>query len=52
MLTEIVTYVNEITQISGPSCDSDIQDIETDQYTSFVWQSHVRQQFFVVFEDF
>ena len=36
-------------QMSGPSCDS---AIEPDQYKSFVWQSHVRQQFLVVFEDF
>ena len=37
-------------QISGPCCcDS---DIELDQYKSFVWESHVRQQIFIVFEDF
>ena len=36
-------------QISGPYCDS---DIELDQYKSFVWESHVRQQIFVAFEDF
>ena len=36
-------------QISGPCCDS---DIETDQYKSFVWESHVRQQIFAVFDDF
>ena len=36
-------------QISGLCCDS---DIETDQYKSFVWESHVRQQIFVVFDDF
>ena len=36
-------------QISGPCCDS---DIEPGQYKSFVWESHVRQQNFVVFEDF
>ena len=35
-------------QISAP-CDS---DIEPDQYKSFVSESHVPQQFFVVFEDF
>ena len=27
-------------------------DIEPDQYKSFVRESHVRQQIFVVFEDF
>ena len=36
-------------QISGPCCDS---DIELDQYKSFVWESQVRQQIFVAFEDF
>ena len=36
-------------KFSGPCCDS---DIEIDQYKSFVWESHVRQQLFVVFEDF
>ena len=36
-------------QISGPCCDS---DIEPDECKSFVWESHVRQQSFVVFEDF
>ena len=36
------------TQISGPSCDS---DIKPDQCKSLVWESHVRQQIFVVFED-
>ena len=35
-------------QISGPCCDS---DIKPDQYKSLVWESHVRQQIFVVFED-
>ena len=25
---------------------------QPDQYKSFVWESHIRQQFFVVFEDF
>ena len=38
-----------MSQISGPCCDS---DIEPDQYKSFVWESHVRQQFFVIWEDF
>ena len=37
------------TQISDPSCDS---DIKPDQFKSLVWESHVRQQIFVVFEDF
>ena len=36
-------------QISGFYCDS---DIKPDQYKSLVWESHVRQQIFVVFEDF
>ena len=36
-------------QISGPCCDS---DIELDQYKSFVWESQVRQQIFIAFEDF
>ena len=37
-------------QISGPRCcDS---DIELDQYKRFVWERHVRQQIFVVFEGF
>ena len=35
-------------QISGPCCDS---DIKPDQYKSLVWESHFRQQIFVVFED-
>ena len=35
--------------ISGPCCDS---DIEPDLYKNFVWEIHVRQQIFVVFEDF
>ena len=35
-------------QISGPYCDS---DITPDQYKSLVWESHVHQQIFVVFED-
>ena len=34
-------------QISGPCCDS---DISPDQCKSLVWESHVRQQIFVVFE--
>ena len=34
-------------QISGPCCDS---DIKPDQCKSLVWESHVRQQIFVVFE--
>ena len=34
---------------SGPCCDS---DVEPGQYKSFVWESHVRQQNFVIFEDF
>ena len=36
-------------QISGPCCDS---DVKLDQYKSLVWESHDRQQIFVVFEDF
>ena len=36
-------------QISGSYCDS---DIKPDQYKSLVWESHVRQQIFVVFGDF
>ena len=36
-------------QISSPCCDS---DIEPDQCKSFMWESQVRQQMFVVFEDF
>ena len=35
-------------QISGPCCDS---DIKPDQCKSLVWESHVRQQIFIVFED-
>ena len=35
-------------QIYGTCCDS---DIKPDQYMSLVWESHVRQQIFVVFED-
>ena len=35
-------------QISGPCCDS---DIKPDEYKSLVWESQVRQQIFVVFED-
>ena len=35
-------------QISGPCCD---WDIKPDQCKSLVWESHVRQQIFVVFED-
>ena len=35
-------------QISDPCCDS---DIKPDQCKSLVWESHVRQQIFVVFED-
>ena len=38
-----------VAQISTLSRDS---DIEPDQYKSFVLESHVRQQIFVVFEDF
>ena len=38
-----------MSQISGPCCDS---DIEPDQCKSFVWESHVRQQIFVIWEDF
>ena len=36
-------------QISGHCCDL---DIKPDQYKSLVWESHVRQQIIVVFEDF
>ena len=36
-------------RISGPCCAS---DIKPDQYKSFVWESHVRQQILVVVEDF
>ena len=36
-------------QISGPCCAS---DIKPDQYKSFVWESHVRQQIFVVLKIF
>ena len=36
-------------EISCPSWDS---DIEPDQYKSFVSESHVRQQIFVIWEDF
>ena len=36
-------------QISGPCCDS---YIEPDEFKSFVWESHVRQQIFVAFENF
>ena len=35
-------------QISGPCCDS---DIKPGQCKSFVMESHVRQQIFVVFDD-
>ena len=38
-----------MSQISGLCCDS---DIEHDQYKSFVWESHVRQKIFIIFEDF
>ena len=38
-----------MSQISGPCCDS---DTEPDQYKSFVWESDVRQQTSLVFEDF
>ena len=38
-----------MSQIFGPCCDS---DNEPDQYKSFVGESHVGQQIFVVFEDF
>ena len=41
--------IKRLAQIFGPSCEP---AIEPDQYKSFVWQSHVRQQLFVVFEDF
>ena len=37
-----------MSQISGPCCDS---YIEPDEFKSFVWESHVRQQIFVIFED-
>ena len=43
------TFALMMSQISGPCCDS---DIEPDEFKSFVWESHVRQQSFVVFEDF
>ena len=36
-------------QISDPCRDS---DIKPDQYKKLVWESHVRQQIFVLFEDF
>ena len=36
-------------RISGPCCAS---DIKPDQYQSFVWESHVRQQIFVVLKIF
>ena len=36
-------------RIFGPCCAS---DIKPDQYKSFVWESHVRQQILVVVEDF
>ena len=35
-------------QFFGPCCDS---DIKPDQCKSLVWESRVRQQIFVVFED-
>ena len=38
-----------MSQISGPCCGS---DIEPDQGKSLVWESHVRQQIFVIWEDF
>ena len=38
-----------VAQIFTLSRDS---DIEPDQCKSFVWESHVRQQIFVVLEDF
>ena len=37
-----------MSQISGPCCDS---DIKPDQFKSSVWESHVWQQIFVIFED-
>ena len=39
-------------QISGPCCDSDIKPDQYIKIKSLVWESHVRQQIFVVFEDF
>ena len=36
-------------QISGPCKDS---DIELDPSKNFVQESHVRQQIYIVFEDF
>lgn len=38
-----------MSQISGLCCDS---DIEPDPYKSFVWESHVHQKIFIIFEDF
>ena len=38
-----------ISQISGPCCDS---DIEPDHSKSFVWESHIRQQIFVIWKFF
>ena len=35
-------------QIAGPCCDL---DIKPDQNKSLVWESHVWQEIFVVFED-
>ena len=53
MLKEIVAYVNELTQIVlHPSFYSLPCFRRCDQYKSFVRESHVRQQIFVVFEDF
>ena len=37
-----------MSQISGPCCDC---EIKPDQCKSLVWESHVRQKIFVVFED-
>ena len=36
-------------RISGPICDS---GIKPDQYKKLIWESHIRQQIFVVFETF
>ena len=47
LLAKFLRFLLMTSQISGPCCDS---DIKPDQCKSLVWESHVRQQIFVVFE--
>ena len=48
--TVIALYTNDVTDFWSLLCRH--ADIKPDQYKRFVWESHVRQQIFVVFEDF